>query len=100
MTISNLKDDVERLHNCTVTFIRTEHVVERFQNKPIWEGSIHVFTLTGHPIATEAYAWHESYGDGKGRVFTVVNGGDIDSPRMALRASILSDMNDGERSGE
>ena len=45
LNINAFQEDVERLHSCTATFLRTDHVVERFQGQMVWEGDIHTFEI-------------------------------------------------------
>ena len=51
----------------------------------VWEGEVLSFILQGHPTATTCYAWELD-----GRVTTMLRIGPIDSPAMAVRASILA----------
>ena len=81
------------LHHCTAAFVRTDHVTESMNGSVIWERDVQVFTLTDHPTATEGYAWREEHKNGKTETYAVVSGGAIDSPKMAVRATILVDIN-------
>ena len=51
------KTAIERTHCGTATLAQTVPVRETFEGKPLWEGIVHVFHLTGHPTALYAYAW-------------------------------------------
>jgi hypothetical protein len=53
---SELKRAVESQHGCTATLLQSVPVTETFGGKTVWEGVVHVFTLTGHPKAKLAYA--------------------------------------------
>jgi hypothetical protein len=46
----------------------------RFAHKTVWEGVVHVFALTGHLTATQAYAWSSPIeGGDKRRFFAVLH---------------------------
>jgi hypothetical protein len=57
----------------------------------VWEGTVHVFDLAGHPKATRAYAWSYEREDGKRRFFAVLGIPPINSPRDAVRAAIVAE---------
>jgi hypothetical protein len=56
MESDQLGDAVQRMHGGTATLIRSVPIRETFEGKMVWEGVVYVFDLTGHPIATRAYA--------------------------------------------
>lgn len=93
--IEELQTAVEKLHECAAQYVGIEHVEEVFQGKVIWSGDIATFTLTDHPTATTAYAWKEKNPEtGRDRFFAVLKLSPVDSPRTALRASIMKDIRD------
>jgi hypothetical protein len=55
--IPDLLRAVEQMHDCQATFLGKVVVNELFQDKPVWQGIVHIFELTGHPTATRCYAW-------------------------------------------
>lgn len=60
-----------------------------FEGQLVWTGSVEVFTLNGHPKATEAFAWN--YPDnGQKRAVAVLNIPPIETPSDAVRAAIAS----------
>jgi hypothetical protein len=64
----------------------------RAKGETIWEGVVHVFDLSGHPVASTAYAWSSPIeGSGKRRFFAVLHQGPIKSPADAVRAAIVSE---------
>ena len=76
-----LKRAVESQHVCTATLAQTVPVKETFGGKTVWEGIVHVFTLTGHPRANLAYAWSSPIeGSDKRRFFAVLHQPPITSP--------------------
>ncbi len=87
-----LKTAVERLHNCTASFVEDVVVVEKFGEQTVWNGMVSVFQIGGHSKATRAYAWSSSIeGSTKRRYYAVLHVPPIDSPEKAVRASIVQD---------
>lgn len=92
-----LKKAVERLHNCTAQFIEAVKVKETFQGQTVWHGVVHVFEIMGHPKATRCYAWSSPIeGSTKLRYYAVLHVPPIDSPKKAVRASIVHDHKAGK----
>ena len=60
-------------------------VRETFEDETVWVGEVLSFILQGHPTAMTCYAWELD-----GRVTTMLRIGPIDSPAIAVRASILA----------
>jgi hypothetical protein len=89
---NQLKDAVERMHGGSATLAQSVPVRETFDGKPVWEGMVHVFGLTGHPTATRAYAWSSPIeGSTKRRFFAVLHQPPVDSPQAAVRAAIVAE---------
>ena len=59
-------------------------VSESFKGETVWEGEVLVFDLLDHPTATTVYAWSVDQ-----QVTAVLHKGPVDSPRAAVRASIV-----------
>ena len=73
-------------------FVETVEVDERHEGKPVWQGAVKVFELTGHPSgAKRAYAWSYVTTGTKRRFMAVLGLPPVDGPVMAVRASILAD---------
>jgi hypothetical protein len=93
-----LKQAVERMHGGTATLAQSVPVRETFEGKPVWEGVVHAFDLTGHPTATRAYAWSSPIeGSTKRRFFAVLHQPPVDSPQAAVRAAIVAEKRASER---
>ena len=91
-SVESLKTAVEDMHRCTATLSYVEPVSEEFSGKPVWEGLVHVFDLSGHPTATRAYAWSSPIeGSNKRRIFAVLHQPPITSPLAAVRAAIVQE---------
>lgn len=87
---------VERLLDCTASFIEDVVVVEKFGSLTAWSGTVSVFTLEDRPMATKAYAWSSPIeGSTKRRYYAVLHVPPIDSPEKAVRASIVRDSKSG-----
>ncbi len=91
--IDELKDVIRRLHGAEATHVESVPVKEMFQDKTVWEGSVEVFDLHGHPKATRVYAWaHETDNPQKPvRHVTVLHLHPIKSAQDAVRAVILQE---------
>ena len=78
------------MHGCKASYRATEHVREMFEGKPVWEGDVSTFVLTGHPTAQTCYAWSSPVeGSDRRRFFPVLHKGPVKSARDAVRASIV-----------
>ena len=91
-----LKTHVERLLDCTASFVEDVVIFEKFGDKTIWSGTVSVFQIEGHPKATRAYAWSSPIeGSTKRRYYAVLHIPPVDSPEKAVRASIVRDSKSG-----
>ncbi len=87
--VDSLRQAVERIHRCSATFRRTEHVREVLAGRPMWVGDVAVFDLQGHPSASVCYAWSSLVeGSERPRYFVVLQEGQVRSSLDAVRASI------------
>ena len=79
------------VHGCTADFLYTRPVKEICHGKTVWDSSVWVFKLTGHPTAHHGYAWGEPMGKGAGvDIITVLEIPPVDSPEMAVRAVLAA----------
>ena len=96
MSESDLKLAIERIHGGTAHLARVVPVKESFHDQPVWDGTVHVFNLEGHPSATLAYAWSSPIkGSDNRRFFAVLHLGGIRSPLDAVRAAIVAEQRQG-----
>src|ERR1700730_996524 len=72
METDELREAIERLHGGSATLAQSVSVRETFDGKPVWEGVVHVFDLTGHPTAARVYAWSSPIEGGTKRRFFAV----------------------------
>ena len=92
----SLKRAVRNLHGCDSTWLKSVSVRETFEGQVVWEGSVQVFELHGHPTATRCYAWASPVeGSDKLRYYAVLHEPPVDSPEAAVRASIVQDRKEG-----
>ncbi len=89
---AELKTAVEKMHDCSASFIEDVIVKEMFGPDTVWEGVVSVFTIKGHDKADKAYAWSSPIeGSKKRRFYAVLHIPPVDSPEKAVRASIVHD---------
>jgi hypothetical protein len=95
---NELKKTVESQHGCTATLAQSVPVKETFGGKTVWEGTVHIFKIYGHPEATRAYAWSSPIeGSDKRRFFGVLHLPPVTSPVEAVRAAIVAEQRAGTR---
>jgi hypothetical protein len=92
--IPALIDAIRHLHGVESRHVDTVHVHEKTpdERETVWEGDVEVFDLIGHPTAARCYAWSEPTPAGKRRFFAALHVGKVDSATMAVRGSIVVDM--------
>ena len=92
VSANELKKAVESQHGGTAVWVGAQPVKELFEDKTVWEGTVHVFNLDDHPGATMAYAWSSPVeGSDKRRFYAVLHLGGIRSPLDAVRAAIVAE---------
>lgn len=92
VSADQLKQAVEGQHGGKAVLVAAEPVKEVFNGKTVWEGTVHVFDLSGHPKATRAYAWSSPVeGSDRRRFYAVLHLGGIRSPLDAVRAAIIAE---------
>jgi hypothetical protein len=93
----DLKRAIEKLHTCQASHIEDVTVLEKFGSDTVWEGTVSIFDLKGHPKATMCYAWSSPIGEStKRRYYAVLHIPPVDSPEKAVRASIVQDHKEGK----
>lgn len=95
--VEQLKKIVEEMHRCTAKFAKIVPVSETFQEQSVWQGTVYIFDIKGHPSANKCYAWSSPIeGSTKRRYYAVLHVTPIDSPEKAVRASIVQDHKTGD----
>jgi hypothetical protein len=87
-----------KLHNCDATYVETIPVVEEFQGETVWQGDVEVFEITGHAKAKRGYGWgYVASESGGRRYFTVLELPPVDSPQTAVKAAIMSEIQNARK---
>jgi hypothetical protein len=89
--IQELRETIRRLHGADATHVESVPVKETFQGKTVWEGTVEVFDLDGHPKASRVYAWAHCTDGPKKRHVTVLHIAPITSAVEAVRAAIVQE---------
>jgi hypothetical protein len=87
--ITKLKDAIRATHGCESLHVESVRIVERFEGKTAWQGTVEVFDLIGHPKANRAYAWTYREGD-QNKTVSVLQLPPVDSPQSAVKVAIAS----------
>ncbi len=87
-----LKRAIKDLHGLEAVHLRSEKVLETFQGKTVWEGTVEVYQVAGHPKASLCYAWNfpDPVKPKETRYVAVLGVTPIDSPKKAVQAFIGS----------
>ena len=92
VSIDELREAVEHLHGVPARFVEAIEVDERFQGKPVWQGTVKVFALDKHPSgATRAYAWSVRTEGTRRRFVAILGVPPVTDATMAVRASIMAE---------
>lgn len=91
VSVAELRQAVESQHGGTATFVQSVPIHEEHDGKTVWDGTVAVFDLAGHPKAIRAYAWSYERPDGKRRFIAVLHVPPITGPRDAVRAAIVAE---------
>ena len=95
--IAALQDVIRKMHGCESRHVESVEMAESFQGRTVWQGTVEVFDLIGHPKAKRCYAWtHEKDGGGL-RSVAVLELPPVDSPKTAVQAAIVADTKRPER---
>lgn len=91
--VTALVEAIRNLHGCEARWFESVPVKETFQGKTVWEGTVQVFSLSGHPSASRCYAWSYVSDEktGKRKFFAVLHQGPVDSPQAAVRTAIVAE---------
>ena len=88
-SINELQNAIRAMHGCDSHHVESVAVVERFEGKIAWQGTVEVFDLVAHPRAKRAYAW--TYRDEDHvRSIAVLEIPPIDSAHSAVKVAIAS----------
>jgi hypothetical protein len=91
-----LIDAIKHLHNADAKLLEYVPIREKYKGQVVWEGTVAIFALTGHPSAKRAYAWSYATEGTKRRFVVVLHQAPVDSPLAAVRASLAADKQSGQ----
>lgn len=66
-----LIEAIRERHSCEATFLESVPVLLTLEGGKVWKGDVHVFDVSGRPLALRCCAWSETDEGGKRKVFTV-----------------------------
>ena len=91
--IQELRDVIHRLHGGKAKHLESVPVKEMFQGRTVWDGTVEVFSLKGHPKTNKVYAWIHETDDPKNpkRHVTVLHIPPVVSPQTAVQAAIVQE---------
>ena|ERR1022692_1398000 len=94
--IEELRNVIHHLHGGKAKHLESVPVTERFQGRTVWEGTVEVFVLKGHPKTDRVYAWIHETGDPAHpkRHVTVLHIPPVVSPQTAVQAAIVQEFKD------
>ena len=87
--LQNLKEAVTALHGCDCAHSDSARVIEQYEGKTVFDGNVETFTLTGHPKASEAFAWAFHNGT-EPQYVAVLKVPPVNDPSDAVRAAIAA----------
>lgn len=100
VNVDQLKLVIDSQHVCKSTFIQTVCVSKWNGHPNSWDGLVHVFNVTGHPVARRAYAWASPIaGSGAPRYFAVLHQGRVRSPADAVKAAVSAIQSQAQPTG-
>jgi hypothetical protein len=79
---------IKFFHDCDASHVESVPLRKAVGRKMAWDGVVEVFTLSGHPRATRAFAWHYRE-DGKTTTAVVLDLPPIKSPETAVKMEVL-----------
>jgi hypothetical protein len=90
--LDDLRAAVEKTLAVTATHLGEHAIIEKFGDKTVWQGVVHIFKISGNPLTDTCYAWSSPIEKStKRRYYAVLKIPPIDSPEKAVRASIAYD---------
>ena len=84
-----LEQAIRDLHGLESGHLESVQVHEEFQGKTVWQGTVEVFWIGGHPKATRAYAWTYEDNNGTLQHVAVLGVPPINSAQDAVKAAVM-----------
>lgn len=97
--IERLQMVIRQLHKCEPSHVESVPIQEIFNGQTIWNGTVEVFTVTGHPKAKRAFAWSHRSGkdDTDERFVAVLEIPPVTSPETAVKVAIAAEVKKKEQ---
>ena len=89
--IEEMRRAIKGVQRCDSVYIESVAVKEDCFGQIVWDVKVGVFDLLGHPTASRCYVWSHESGEGKRRLFAVLQSRLVDSPNAAVRVAIASE---------
>jgi hypothetical protein len=89
--IPALVEAIKHLHGLDATWVRSEFIREEFNGELVWQGDVECFSVTGHPVVKEAFAWSYPTEAGKRRFMAILGLPPVTGARQAVQAAIVAD---------
>jgi len=87
--LQRLREIIHDLYSCDSVHERSVQIHETF-NGHTWEGTVEVFSLIGHPMATTVYVWSR---ESREHCYATILAVDpVKTPLDAVRRDIAADM--------
>jgi len=86
--IQSLRDLIQKTHKCPCRYSQSSPIKEEADGKILWEGTVELFDLGGHPTARHCYAWAQKDATGRLQFTTILKTPEIDSPRKAVQSTL------------
>src|SRR6476659_8456924 len=80
---------IRQVHRCVSKHVESVRVVSQLEGKRVWDGTVEVFDLIGHPKAKRAYAWTHQSG-GQNTTVAVLELPPVYSPQTAVAVAIAA----------
>jgi hypothetical protein len=88
--VKRLQQAIRDLHGLDSEHVEPVPVQEIFQDKTVWQGTVDVFRVRGHPQAQLAYAWSYQDDDGTLHHVAVLGVPPINSAQDAVKAAVMA----------
>jgi hypothetical protein len=95
--VQRLRKVIRDLHGVESSHLRSERVREELRGETLWEGTVEVFALKGHPKAGLAYGWSRATDEGGRRYIAVLGVHPIKSALDAVRVHLVAEYGGTER---
>jgi len=88
--VDRLQQAIRDLHGLESEYVESVPITETFQGRTVWQGTVDVFRVCGHPQAQHAYAWSYKTEDGELRHLAVLGVPPVNSPQKAVQAAVMA----------